>query len=198
MRRISLLPSLLWLALLASAQAQDAKPSADEQAMLEAMQKAAAVGSQHRQLQALAGDWDVKSSFWMDPAAPPMTETGKARNTLVLGGRFLRSEFAGQMMGGPFEGLGYTGYDNRKGRYYVTWMDTASTGVLIAWGDYDSAKRSYTYRADLPDPLDPAKTSPIREVLRIVDADHHVLEWYETRNGAQIKTMQVEYARAGR
>jgi len=40
------------------------------------------------------------------------------------------------------------------------------------------------------------KTIAVREVIRIVDADHHVMEWYETHDGKERKSMVIEYARA--
>jgi hypothetical protein len=33
---------------------------------------------------------------------------------MILGGRFLQQEFAGEMMGGTFLGIGLTGYDNHS------------------------------------------------------------------------------------
>ena len=37
---------------------------------------------------------------------------------------------------------------------------------------------------------------PVRDVVRVIDNDHHVFEMYETRNGKEVKTMQIEYTRA--
>jgi hypothetical protein len=36
---------------------------------------------------------------------------------------------------------------------------------------------------------------PVREVIRIVDKDNHVMEWYETRDGKEQKTMEIVYTR---
>lgn len=117
-----------------------------------------------------------------------MKETGKATNTLALGGRHLRSEFHGTWQGQPFEGQGYTGYDNVTGKYYSSWIDNASTGLFVARGDYDAKNRTYTFRGEMNDPAE----------LRIVDQDHHVFEMYETRGGKEAKTMLIEYTRAGK
>jgi hypothetical protein len=35
-------------------------------------------------------------------------------------------------MGMPFEGLGYTGYDNVKKQYFGTWIDSMSTGIMTS------------------------------------------------------------------
>jgi hypothetical protein len=41
----------------------------------------------------------------------------------VLGGRFVEQRYAGNFMGQPFSGLGYTGYDNYRKKYIGSWMD---------------------------------------------------------------------------
>jgi hypothetical protein len=71
-----------------------------------------------------------------------------------------------------------------------------STGLFVSEGDYDPASKSYSYRAQMPDPMKPGTMVPVRQTMRIVDKDHAVFEMYETRDGKELKTMQIEYARA--
>lgn len=180
------------------AAAQDApKMDPQTQAMMEAWQKAAAVGPQHRQLaEHFAGTWTTKNTMWMDPAAPPATSTGRSVQTMVLGDRHLRMDYTGDFMGQPFDGVGYSSYDNVRGKYVGSWMDSISTGQFMAEGDYDAATRTYTFRGDMPDPMRPGQSMPVREVVRILDNDRHVMEWYETHDGTERKSMQIEYTRA--
>jgi hypothetical protein len=171
--------------------------SAEQKAAMEAWQKASTPNEKHQQLIAeFAGTWDTKMTSWMDPSAKPMTETGKSVNTAVLGGRQLRMDYTGMFMGQPFEGVGYSGYDNVTGKYFSTWSDNMSTGLFVSHGDYDPASKSYTYSAQMPDPMHGGALVPIREVVRIVDADHVNFEMYETRDGKERKSMQIEYVRA--
>lgn len=171
--------------------------SAEQKAMMEAWQKASTPNERHQQLIAeFAGTWDAKMTSWMDPSAKPMTETGKSVNTAVLGGRQLRMDYTGQFMGQPFEGTGYTGYDNVTGKYFSTWSDNMSTGLFVSHGHYDPASKSYTYHAQMPDPMQNGALVPVREVIRVVDADHVNFEMYETRDGKERKSMEIEYARA--
>ncbi|MEO6364645.1 MAG: DUF1579 domain-containing protein [Luteimonas sp.] len=170
--------------------------NADTQAMMEAWQKAATPGAQHKQLDdQFVGTWDTKVTAWMDSSAPPVTSTGKAVNTAVFGGRQVRMDFNGEFMGQPFEGVGFSGYDNTRGKYTSTWTDNMSTGVMMSQGDYDAATRTYTFRAEMPDMMKPGKMIAIRETLRVIDADHHVMEMYEPRDGKDVKTMSLEYSR---
>src|SRR3546814_1625399 len=61
--------------------------------------------------------------MWMDPSAPPMVETGKSVDTAVLGGRQIRTQFSSRFMGQPFNGIGFMGYDNVRGKYVASWFD---------------------------------------------------------------------------
>lgn len=180
--------------------AQDAaapQMTAEQQAMMAAWQKAATPGMQHQQLaEQFVGSWDTKQTMWMDESTPPMTETAKAVSTAELGGRHVRTEYSGQFMGQPFEGVALASYDNTSGKYVNHWMDNMSTGVYRSEGDYDAASKTYTYHGEMPDPMAPGTSIPVREVVRLVDDDHHVMEMYETRDGQERKTMQIEFARA--
>lgn len=172
--------------------------SAEQQAMMAAWEKAGQPGAQHQRLaDQFAGTWDTKMTMWMDPSAPPMTETGKSTNTAELGGRQLRMAFSGQMMGQPFEGMGYMGYDNIRGKYTSSWMDNMSTGTMMTDGEYDLATQTYTFRGEMADPMQGGKAMiPFRETVRIVDADHHVMEMYETRDGKEARSFMIEYTRS--
>jgi len=55
---------------------------------------------------------------------------------------------------------------------------------------------SYTFGAEMSDRMKPGKTISTRETLRITDADRHVMEMYEPRDGMQVNTVMVEYSRA--
>lgn len=171
--------------------------SAEQQAMMDAWARAATPGAEHARLaEHFAGNWDVSMSFWMDHDAPPTTETGTATITPVFGGRQLRQDFKGSFMGMPFEGSGYSGYDNVRQRYTATWNDNMSTATMLSFGDYDAATRTYTYTSEMADPMQDGALIPIREVVQIVDADHHVMEMFEPHEGKEVRTMRLEYRRA--
>lgn len=192
--------ALLSLAAAAAAQESQqaaAAPDAETQAMMAAWQKAATPGPQHAQLaEHFAGTWDTKQTMWMDPSAPPMVETGKSVDTVVLGGRQVHTVFSSQLMGQPFNGIGYMGYDNVRGKYTASWVDDMSTGLMTSEGDYDPATRTYTFTGEMADPMNDGAPVTIRETVRIVDADHHVMEMYELRDCQEVRTMQIEYSRA--
>lgn len=65
------------LPLLAQA-AKEKAPTAHQQAMMEAWQKAATPGSNHKMLATLNGQWTFTTKMWMEPGASPETSTGTA------------------------------------------------------------------------------------------------------------------------
>lgn len=170
--------------------------SPEVQAMMAAWEKAMTPGEQHARLaEHFEGTWDTKMSLWMEPGAEPMVSTGTSTNTMILGGRQLKMEFSGTFMGMPFMGIGFTGYDNVRGVYTGSWTDNMSTGTMVSTGSYDPATATYTFKSEMPDPMHGGAMVPIREAIKIVDADHHVMEMFETRAGAENRTMVLEYRR---
>jgi hypothetical protein len=41
----------------------------------------------------------------------------------------------------------------------------------------------------------PGMKQKVREVIKIVDNNHHTFEWYEDRGGQEVKTMEINYTR---
>jgi hypothetical protein len=193
---VTALGVLLGAAVAAHAPAQEAGAKPDQQAMMEAMQRAMQPGENHTLLAALVGEWTYTMKFWMEPGAPPMESTGRGVYTMLLGGRYLRSEADGLVMGQPFHGLGLTGYDNVTRRFVATWIDDMGTGIVYMTGTYDSAAKRFTYLMDEDDPVHPGVKIPVRETLTLTGPDKHVMEWYESRGGKEAKTMEIVYTRS--
>ena len=170
--------------------------SADDKAMMDAMIKAATPGANHQLLASVAGDWTYKSRMWMKPFAPPAESTGTVSYTTLFGGRYVQGQYRGDMMGMPFEGLGLMGYDNTSGQFQASWVDNMGTALMYMTGQYDAAARTLTYTGQMDDPTRPGTKVNVRQVIRIVSHDSHVMEWYETRDGKEAKTMEILYSRA--
>lgn len=185
------------LALAPAALAQD-KPAlpAEQQAMMDAMIKAATPGPNHKMLGSMVGDWTFVMRMWMDPSAPPSETSGTVTNRPLMGGRYVQGDYKAQVMGMPFEGASVVGYDNVSGQFVSTWLDNMSTGIMYMTGSYDAASRSFTYSAEMPDTMQPSTKVKVREVVRVVDDNQHVMEMYETRGGKELKTMEIVFKRA--
>jgi hypothetical protein len=64
---------------------------------------------------------------------------------------------------------------------------------MLSTGTYDPATKSFTYNSEME--MMPGMKTKAREVLKVVDANHHNLEWYEDRGGQEVKTMEINYTR---
>jgi hypothetical protein len=198
-RKLSLIGAVLCLfALNALAQhdhaAHDKKPAMDP-SMMDAMMKAGTPGDAHKRLDGMAGTWDTKIKFWMMPGGEPMTSTGVSTAQWVLGGRYLEQRFKGDMGGMPFEGIGYSGYDNVKKQYWGTWMDNMSTSMMTSTGTASADGKVWDFVATMSDPMT-GKDTQSKERVTIHDADHHTMEmWGPGPDGKMFKNLEITYTR---
>lgn len=171
------------------------RPALSPEAMMAACQKAATPGKGHRSLDALAGSWNARTTFWMAPNAPPATSDGVSEHRWVLGGRYLEQVYRGDAMGGPFEGIGYTGYDNGQQRFVGTWMDSMGTGIMTSLGAGRPTDSKIAFMSRYFDPSS-RKEVLFETLIRIQNRDHHTFEmWTRAPNGKRFRTMLAEYTR---
>ena len=169
--------------------------TAQEQALLDAYQRMGELRPEHRLLQYFAGRWHESIRVWITPAGPPLRSTGIARLRAALGGRFIEMRHVGSMAGQTHRSIGYLGFDNVAGRYTHVGMDDGWTGTWMAQGHYDDANRTYTFTGAMDDPTRPGMAVAVREVLRITGPLSFVLEWHETRDGKETRTLRIDYTR---
>lgn len=170
-----------------------AAPSPDETA--KAWAAYMTPGEPHARLAKLAGAWTTRTKSWGDPSQPPEETTGSCEFRMVLGGRYLEQRFDGTMMGQPFQGVGYTGYDNVKKKYEAFWIDTAGTGMLVMSGTLDKGGKKTVYTGTLLDPATGQKVA-LRSVDTEIDADNLLFEmWSAGPDGKMAKMMEMAYTR---
>ena len=185
------------LLLTASIAAQETKPpamSAEDMKAMEAFMKASTPGAAHTGLADFEGTWDTSVRSWMKPGDAPMESTGTSTNKLILGGRWVEQRFTGTFMGMPFNGIGYTGYDNLAKQYVGTWIDDMSTSMMVSKGSLSADKKSMAFTSSMIDPMT-RKTMKVNEKIILHGKDHHVMEMYEPKDGKEVKTMSLEYSR---
>jgi hypothetical protein len=205
--QISILSAVLALAC-AVAPAQDKKatpPPAPEKAapamskeqktMMDAMRRMGEVRAEHKQLDYFVGDWSATTTMWMDPKAPPQKTEGKTHTESLYGGRYIEMHYQGTYEGQAFTGEGFMGFDNLKGKFFNTWVDSMSTGFWLAWGSYDAAAKTYTFHGEMDDPMKAGAKTAVRQLVHVVDPGHYTFEWYETHAGKEAKTLQIDYSK---
>ncbi|MEW5763913.1 MAG: DUF1579 domain-containing protein [Acidobacteriota bacterium] len=169
-------------------------PSQEMQAMMEAYAKAAQPGPGHAFLAQLVGTFKATVKSWMGPGEPEVSE-GISENTMIFGGRYLHQKFTGSVMGQTFEGLGLTGFDNTFQKFTGLWIDSMSTGMMTSEASLDATGKVLNSVETYPDPLT-GKVKRTRSVLKIVDADTHVMEMYDVGpDGKEFRMMEITYRR---
>ena len=188
--------ALFTASVFAADEPKKAAPSKEEQAQMEAMMKAATPGDMHKKLDGMVGTWDAKITMYGMPGQPPTMSTGTSENSWVLGGRWIEQKFSGNFMGMPFNGIGYTGYDNIKKTYVGTWMDNFSTSMMTSTGGPDAdGKGGWTFTGTMDDPMT-GKSMTLTEKVTMVDKDYHMWEmWGPGPDGKNMKMMEISYSR---
>jgi hypothetical protein len=148
----------------------------DQAKAMEAYMKAGAVTADHEALRYFAGRWRVEGKMWAAPGVPATESVNTNAGEMILGGRYVRLSYKGEMMGQPFEGLQISGYDNIAKAYTTFWIDNSSTSFYLLKGTYDAAKKTYTFTGRWTDPL--GGETPVRMVIRIVSPDVYESETY--------------------
>ena len=162
---------------------------ADQQKAMEAYMKAGAVTENHEFFKKYLGKWDAQTTMWTFPGEPPSTSKNTYDTSLILGGRFLKMEFKGMMMGQPFEGLQIVGYDNLQQKYITLWIDNTSTAFFQTAGTRNAAKNTIIETGVWPDPM--GGTSNVRAVTRWIGPDEFVYEMYMVgADGKEFKSME--------
>ena len=187
----------------ASATGQPPNP----QEMMKQMMEMSKLNENHKLLADMNGSWNYAIKMWMnpDPNAKPQESKGTATRKSVMGGRYVMMDVSGKMqMPGEdgkmkdmqFKGMGVDGYDNVKKKFVSAWIDNMGTGIQFSEGTYDPATKTLTYTSEIE--MMPGMKTPVREVLKLTDKDHMMMEWYETHGGQEKKTMEINYTRAGK
>lgn len=146
---------------------------------------------EHVELRRGVGTWDavVKAA---PPGQPVTEEKGTEVVYSVCGGRWIWSDFKGQMMGMPFEGHAVVGWDPAKKKYVSLWIDSMSATAAELAGDYDAAKKVFTSSGKCVCPL--GKPMTMSETAAWKDENTRVMEMSFEQDGVASK-MEIVYRR---
>jgi Protein of unknown function (DUF1579) len=143
----------------------------------------------------LAGNFDYALKMWMAPGTAPMESKGKRTGEMVMDGRYLQEKFTGDFMGQPFEGLGTLAYDNVQKKWVSTWIDNASTGIMVSTGTCDG-KGTWEMKGEMPDPMS-GKMVMTRGVTTLKDDNTIVMSMYVPGpDGKEMKMMEITLTRS--
>ncbi|HMG36113.1 MAG TPA: DUF1579 family protein [Blastocatellia bacterium] len=154
-----------------------AAPQEKNQQMTDTM-KAMQPGEHHKQLDGLAGSWDVMVKFKYGPG-PERQSHATSEALWILGGRFIQQVYKNES---GLEVRQFLGYDNQKKKFFEIKLDNMDTGVLRTEGTISEDGKVITNIGERTDPMT-GQTTRLRTVTTIIDRDHYTLEWYQSAGG---------------
>ncbi len=144
------------------------------------------------------GVWDAEITMHVPNSEGKVeTSTSKGVETnRLLAGKWLISDFKGEMFGSTFEGHGTNGYDAKKGKYVATWVDSMATRIDMLEGTYDAKTKTLTLSADSENPAD-GKPMKTRLETQMKDDTTRVFTYYMQADGQKefSKIMEIKYTK---
>jgi hypothetical protein len=142
----------------------------------------------HRWMATHHGTWDCQvegsmgssSATWVSEAGP--------------GGLWNLGTFKGEMMGMPFEGREFQGYDPATERFTSVWIDSWTLTPMVLEGSYDATARSMVLKGETPGP--DGQPVPMTHVTNYPDADTMVFTMHAPGpDGQPAELMKITYKR---
>jgi hypothetical protein len=175
----------------------DEKASAVSQDMIKKWTEAATPGEPHRLLEQLVGKWEIASRVWYEgPGKPPVEFKAAAEVKWVMDGRFLQEDATAEVMGMPHKSMAFTGYDNLKKKYVISYIENTATSIVTADGTFDGSGKVMTLFGKFDEPMTGERDKVIKLVTRLVGPDKHIFEIYDmVGTPDEFKALEMTYVR---
>lgn len=199
MKRHTFFATGFWILVLggwiASVAGQELKQQAEQSDQMAVMEKYATPNEHHQQLARRVGTWQAEGTFWMEPGSDPVRSLGTMTNRMVLGGRFLQSEYEATFMEKPFSGFGLEGYDVAQQKHIGMWVDSMGTMMMTSEGQCQQDGKILTTYSNFKDPVS-GQDLTMKTVTTEVDGAKHIMEaWMGPQEEKMFKTMEIVYTR---
>ncbi len=172
-------------------------PDISEQQIQQAMadyMKLSQKSDGHKVLERFAGDWDVTQTMLM-PGMPETKAEATATNTLVLDGKYLKTDYSGSMMGQPFDGIGIMGYDNLRKQFFMFWCDSAGTSPYLSHGSLSQDGTTITLIGPMDEPMTGEIGKPAMWKTTWINEDSYMMEAFEIVYGDPMPVIRFTYNR---
>ncbi|MDA1266373.1 MAG: DUF1579 family protein [Planctomycetota bacterium] len=161
----------------------------DPEAMAAMMAEFAALAPEAEKLAPMVGSFTSRTSYWMDPTQDPLVSGGSAEASWILGGRFMAQNFKGDMMGMPFEGMGWMGWDRVRGAYVSMWIDNFGTWMMDpAEGQLGEDGTSIVFMRHTDSPMGPMH---MKEVYSPREGGYDLTMYMIMEDGNEVKSMHI-------
>ena len=193
--RVSAVTMASVLLVAAVAVAPATRAAGPDPAMVKTLNDAMTPGEGQKRLAAMVGNFDVKIRTWVDPSKPPFESNGVAMTSWVLGNRYIQTMLSGFVMGKPYDGIGYAGYDNVEKKYVACYMDSGSTGMEWYTGTMAPDGKSGKLTATIADAITGIPTAVEMRLSLTPDGNHLTELWQADKGGKMMKVMELVYTR---
>jgi hypothetical protein len=152
---------------------------------------------EHKALADDVGVWDAEMFVYVpDSKEPVAAGNGVETRTLLSGGLWIVSEFKGDFAAMPYEGRGQNGYDPIKAKYVSSWIDSASSRMLVQEGTYDAKTKTVTMLGD-GDKLETGAPATLKTTIHKPDAENRVLSLSikpkDGKDSEYVKFLEIRY-----
>ncbi len=88
------------------------------------------------------------------------------------------------------------GYNNVTGKYWSTWNDNMSTGLMLSEGTCDTQGKTCTFTGTWDDPVKKGAKVKSRMTTRWTDTTTEIFEMYAPgKDGKEMKMMEITYTK---
>ena len=154
-------------------------------------------GINHALLGRISGTWsfqDTKRSFVKGTLTRKPVYDGRFYAVEIIGGRLQVPVAGGEMKEDNYRQMQIEGYDNGRMKFVATSINNhIGSDIEMEFGAYDSVAKSFTYAGESE--LIPGMKNKYQRVLKIIDDNHYVEEYYEDQNGKAEKVRELYYSR---
>ena len=189
--------SLAMLSGPAISQGDEGGGAMDPAKMAEMMKKWLAMnkpGEQHARLGNFIGTWDTETTMHM--GAMTQKTKGTAEVTWAIKGKVTMQRMTSTMMGMPYTGIGFHGFDNFKKKHWSVWTDSMGTAVLPSEGVVGRDPKLMVMYGLMDEPLTGEHDKAVKYVMRLIDKDTVKFEIWDLAIGENgMAVMTIDYKR---
>lgn len=141
------------------------------------------------------GEWEVTKTFYPRSGSPSVAK-GECTQTMINGGRFLKSEFVFHSDAGDTTGLGLIGFEPETGKFTSVWMDSRQTRMSLRQSrDAFNGREIVLFSKSLDDNGKPARQS--RTVTHLEDQSNRIVhrQYSTSADGSERLVMELVMTR---